>query len=128
MHSKKHDKIITSHEVGHKASSRRRQRIELFAASLFNTRTRRKYPAPGGAGTSFGHQMQPAEAEQQPCDALRAASVDVFQVGALEMSWRCASSLMLYWRGSPMPQCNQKDWNHHIIFIYFHHFAKTQWM
>ena len=39
------------------ASSRRRQRIELFAASLFNTRTRRKYPAPGGAGWCPGDEL-----------------------------------------------------------------------
>ena len=37
----------------HQASSRP-HRIELFAASLFNTRTRRKYPAPGGAGAELG--------------------------------------------------------------------------
>eukprot|EP00435_Cladocopium_sp_Y103_P059943 s618_g21.t1 len=39
------------------ASSRRRHRIELFAASLFNTRTRRKYPAPGGAGWCPGDEL-----------------------------------------------------------------------
>ena len=34
-----------------------RHRIELFAASLFNTRTRRKYPAPGGAGWCPGDEL-----------------------------------------------------------------------
>lgn len=38
-------------------ASSRPHRIELFAASLFNTRTRRKYPAPGGAGWCPGDEL-----------------------------------------------------------------------
>lgn len=89
---KKHDKIITSREVGHKASSRRRQRIELFAASLFNTRTRRKYPAPGGAGTSWSGQMQPGSgaAALQPC------VLPVLMCFRL-VPWRWAGVVPLHW-------------------------------
>ncbi|CAE7235280.1 unnamed protein product [Symbiodinium sp. KB8] len=35
----------------------RRRRLVLFATSLFNTRTRRKYPAPGGAGWCPGDEL-----------------------------------------------------------------------
>lgn len=34
-----------------------RGKLDLFAASLFNTRTRRKYPAPGGAGWCPGDEL-----------------------------------------------------------------------